>query len=180
MKTEVAELDVCAPGAQVWWEGDFRQMALLVRCGRLALCMLRLERNEGERGVDVDAVFGAAKEKGIRLPDASIGVTPAALRTDIPAASVLVCTRDRPESLARCLAALAQLRYPRYEVVVVDNVSRLGLLYRRSARPPRGAADALLRFPGFLSRRDGTGADPAGIPPEPDRWGTDAVPRRSV
>jgi glycosyltransferase involved in cell wall biosynthesis len=38
--------------------------------------------------------------------------------------SVIVCTRDRPESLARCLAALAQLNYPYFEVIVIDNASR--------------------------------------------------------
>jgi glycosyltransferase involved in cell wall biosynthesis len=41
-----------------------------------------------------------------------------------PPISVVVCTRDRPESLARCLVALGQLDYPDYEVVVVDNASR--------------------------------------------------------
>src|SRR3954451_6054233 len=47
----------------------------------------------------------------------------AALKTD-PPISVIVCTRDRPEPLARCLAALAQLDYPAYEIVVIDNASR--------------------------------------------------------
>jgi len=35
--------------------------------------------------------------------------------------SVVVCTRDRPEALAGCLAALARQRSPAGEVVVVDN-----------------------------------------------------------
>jgi cellulose synthase/poly-beta-1,6-N-acetylglucosamine synthase-like glycosyltransferase len=38
-----------------------------------------------------------------------------------PSASVVVCTRNRAESLARCLGALRRLDYPRYEVLVVDN-----------------------------------------------------------
>jgi glycosyltransferase involved in cell wall biosynthesis len=37
--------------------------------------------------------------------------------------SVLVCTRDRPQALARCLRSLNELDYPAYEVVVVDNCS---------------------------------------------------------
>ena len=41
-----------------------------------------------------------------------------------PPITVVVCTRDRPELLAGCLAALARLRYPDHEVVVVDNASR--------------------------------------------------------
>jgi glycosyltransferase involved in cell wall biosynthesis len=38
--------------------------------------------------------------------------------------SVIVCTRDRAASLARCLASLARLDHPSYEVVVVDNAPR--------------------------------------------------------
>jgi glycosyltransferase involved in cell wall biosynthesis len=40
---------------------------------------------------------------------------------DPPPASVIVPTRDRPESLARCIDALVKLRYPRYEIIIVDN-----------------------------------------------------------
>ncbi len=40
-----------------------------------------------------------------------------------PFASVIVITRNRAESLARTLDALARLTYPAYEVVVVDNGS---------------------------------------------------------
>ncbi|NCC31225.1 MAG: glycosyltransferase, partial [Chloroflexia bacterium] len=42
----------------------------------------------------------------------------------LPPFSVVVCTRERPESLARCLGSLQHLDYPVYEVVVVDNASR--------------------------------------------------------
>ena len=38
-----------------------------------------------------------------------------------PLVTVVVATRDRPQSLARCLRALAALTYARFEVVVVDN-----------------------------------------------------------
>jgi glycosyltransferase involved in cell wall biosynthesis len=41
-----------------------------------------------------------------------------------PPISVVVCTRDRPLSLERCLENLARLDYPTYEVVIVDNCSR--------------------------------------------------------
>ena len=39
----------------------------------------------------------------------------------LPAISVVVCTRDRPQLLQQCLAALQQLDYPAFEVLVVDN-----------------------------------------------------------
>jgi glycosyltransferase involved in cell wall biosynthesis len=48
------------------------------------------------------------------------GEEPAAL----PPASIVVCTRDRADRLARCLRALLALDYPAYEVVVVDNAPR--------------------------------------------------------
>lgn len=41
-----------------------------------------------------------------------------------PAITVVVCTRDRPAELARCLAALGRLDYAPYDVVVVDNAPR--------------------------------------------------------
>jgi len=41
-----------------------------------------------------------------------------------PPMSIVVCTRDRSASLARCLAALARQDHPAYEVVVVDNAPR--------------------------------------------------------
>lgn len=51
---------------------------------------------------------------------------------EVPYATVVVPTRDRPTSLRRCLDALAELDYPRerYEVVVVDDGGVL------PARPP--------------------------------------------
>ena len=44
--------------------------------------------------------------------------------TEWPAISVIVCTRDRPYALRRCLEALSRLDYDSYEVVVIDNASR--------------------------------------------------------
>lgn len=44
----------------------------------------------------------------------------------MPPISVIVCTRDRAESLRRCLESLARLDFPEYEVIVVDNASISG------------------------------------------------------
>jgi len=38
-----------------------------------------------------------------------------------PPISVVICTRDRLDTLKRCLAAVTALDYPQFEVVVVDN-----------------------------------------------------------
>lgn len=39
----------------------------------------------------------------------------------LPSAAVIVCTRNRPEHLRACLAALQRLDYPGVDVLVVDN-----------------------------------------------------------
>jgi glycosyltransferase involved in cell wall biosynthesis len=63
-----------------------------------------------------------------------------------PPISVVVCTRDRPDLLRRCLNCLALLDYPDFEVLVIDNASRdaaqvrriteeLGMRYVREAQP---------------------------------------------
>ncbi len=38
-----------------------------------------------------------------------------------PSCTVVICTRDRPELLDRCLDAVMRLHYPRFNVLVVDN-----------------------------------------------------------
>jgi len=40
-----------------------------------------------------------------------------------PFASVVISTHDRPELLARCLSSLQKVKYPRYEVIVVESAS---------------------------------------------------------
>lgn len=41
-----------------------------------------------------------------------------------PLVTVAVCTRDRPEDMARCLHAISQLDYPNLDILVVDNASK--------------------------------------------------------
>ncbi|MDA9444694.1 glycosyl transferase [Bradyrhizobium sp. CCBAU 51745] len=39
-------------------------------------------------------------------------------------ASVVICTRDRPDELSKCLSSLPQQTHPPREIIVVDNASR--------------------------------------------------------
>lgn len=48
----------------------------------------------------------------------------AAASPPLHSASVVICTRDRPEELQRCLASLPQQTYSPREIIVVDNASR--------------------------------------------------------
>lgn len=58
-----------------------------------------------------------------------------------PFASVVVPTHDRPEMIRACLAALAALEYPRYEIIVVDNApstpATAQIVQRAAAETPR-------------------------------------------
>lgn len=42
----------------------------------------------------------------------------------LPPVSVIICTRDRPQLLERCLRSLKELDYYDYEIIVVDNCSK--------------------------------------------------------
>src|SRR5947209_6858962 len=52
----------------------------------------------------------------------------------MPSSSVVVCTRDRPDYLDRCLDALALLEYPHFDVLVVDNAPSDGRTREVAAR----------------------------------------------
>lgn len=41
-----------------------------------------------------------------------------------PDVTAVVCTRDQPDGLARCLASLQKQKYPRTRLLVIDNASR--------------------------------------------------------
>lgn len=53
-----------------------------------------------------------------------------------PAVTVVVATRDRTDSLLRCLGSLARLEYPRFDVIVVDSAPRTGTTARVLASGP--------------------------------------------
>ena len=79
-------------------------------------------RREGTRDVlDIHVLRQAAANQLRDLPEPA-----EAAPAELPPITVIVCTRDRPISLYRCLESLKLLRYPRFEVIVVDNASRGG------------------------------------------------------
>jgi len=68
----------------------------------------------------IGAVSGRSSSDAIPQPPPELSPDPVPL----PFASVVVPTRDRPEDLERCLTALAALRYPRRETLIVDSAGR--------------------------------------------------------
>jgi O-antigen biosynthesis protein len=72
-----------------------------------------------------DRIGAHLRADGLALPALGrpAGAQPAcqAPPTPAPPVTVVVCTRDRPEMISRCLAGLAALTYRPLEIVVVDN-----------------------------------------------------------
>jgi glycosyltransferase involved in cell wall biosynthesis len=64
----------------------------------------------------------------------ALPLNPPPARRAPPTMSVVVCSRDRPESLRGCLAELGRQRQPADEVLVVDNASRDGRTRRVAER----------------------------------------------
>ncbi len=53
--------------------------------------------------------------------EALIDLPPAEYGGEWPLVTVAVCTRDRPDDMKLCLAAISQLDYPHLDILVVDN-----------------------------------------------------------
>lgn len=77
------------------------------------------------RGVPVGFVEAPIVNGVVRLPIpeclAAHEPTP---EVELPAISVVLCTRDRPDQVADALRSILSLDYPDYEVVVVDNAAK--------------------------------------------------------
>ena len=52
----------------------------------------------------------------------------------MPSCTVVICTRDRPTLLQRCMEAVSRLVYPKFNVLVVDNAPRDGRSRELAAR----------------------------------------------
>lgn len=70
-----------------------------------------------------------------------------------PPLTVVVCTREHPEQLARCLGSLLGQRYPRFRVLVVDNAPTTAATYQVARRAAaHGPVDYLVEPRPGLSR----------------------------
>ena len=93
--------------------------------GRIAASELRARIADAfgdaiARHAEQDGVVAGRDAQGFVGHEGACRAVPA-LPVPPPRVSVVVCTRERPDDLARCLDAIARLRYEDLEVVVVDN-----------------------------------------------------------
>jgi glycosyltransferase involved in cell wall biosynthesis len=133
MAIKFTDIDVRRPLQPIYVDDRYDRLFVLVRWGYRPLTQLQFACKGNVRTVDVDQLRSRIMDTcSWQLWEHGIAGTLEALNGERapdgewPPISVVVCTRDRPFSLERCLEALAQVDYPSYEVVVVDNASRGG------------------------------------------------------
>jgi GT2 family glycosyltransferase len=98
-------------GLQLTHSTGYARARLLVRAGRVPSGFVEVDIHDGQIAAP------ALREAVAALPHA-----PAQAPVEsLPAVSVVLCTRDRPEALRSAIASLLALTYPDFEIVIVDN-----------------------------------------------------------
>ncbi|WP_432049864.1 glycosyltransferase [Verrucosispora sp. NA02020] len=75
----------------------------------------------GLTGADLGREIGARWGGPVPTDGSAYLAERAEVLRDAPHITVVVCTRERPRGLARCLDSLLRQDYPRFQVLVVDN-----------------------------------------------------------
>jgi GT2 family glycosyltransferase len=120
---QVTALDVAAQFASVEHLRDARSLRLLVRSSGTPVGWITVSPTAG--ALDGEAIARAVLEQApeqVRVA-ALWRLLSSSERSAVPAPpfTVVVCTRDRTDSLARCLESLRDVEHDALEVVVVDN-----------------------------------------------------------
>jgi glycosyltransferase involved in cell wall biosynthesis len=125
MKTFIGLYDLQRPITRLWGVNGYSRAVILVRAGSSFLGFLSLEHDPDKSTL--------AQHQIVHAIERDLNIHPQLQRrypsfqsvyeSTQPEISVIVCTRDRPHSLRRCLRALEKLDYQNHEVIVVDNAS---------------------------------------------------------
>lgn len=129
MLIKFAEIDLAQPLQPIYVDARYSRLFVVVCWGYLPLGLLRFQCQSDSRTFSVERLQSEILQAvGWQLWERAVAGNLNRLHDgaerSLPPISVVVCTRDRPLSLERCLEALAHVDYPTYEVVVVDNCSR--------------------------------------------------------
>ena len=150
MLIQIADIDLTKPLQPIYMDWRYHRLNALLWWGRQPLGILVLPCPHNTRTFSVEYLEEAIQQQfGWQIWEKMVAGSLNELNEQhdalLPPISVIVCTRDRHLALERCLHALAQLDYPDYEVVVVDNCSRTlgtrrivsqsGFRYVREDRP---------------------------------------------
>lgn len=99
----------------------FRRARLLVRGGNRVFGFVEVDVTDGE--IDPSEL----RRQVLGRVAAITGATPVAEvveRRQLPAVTVVICTRDRVELLTTALESVLAVDYPDFDVIIVDNASR--------------------------------------------------------
>lgn len=126
LKTFIAEYDLGRPVRGVWGLQGYAQGIILVRKDGQPIDLLWLPHDPRRfaltgREIEQNVYGRLGISPAIRVSSGNSGEDPTEAHPEI---SVVVCTRDRPRSLRRCLTSLTRLDPGASEVIVVDNASR--------------------------------------------------------
>lgn len=126
MATKIIEHDLCGEPRDLTGLEAYSHLLVLVRWRGRVLGQLRLEAGDGTISAGslrraAHLKFGGAITSRLAGDLVYGAAPPAGVRPENPSSSIVVCTRDRPEDLQRCLAAACSFAGPGTEVLVVDN-----------------------------------------------------------
>ncbi|MCW3781712.1 glycosyltransferase [Defluviimonas salinarum] len=119
--TALAELDLADWRFTPRGGGAGYPLRVLVRRGARPLGWISLDEPPPAGALMVALRDGVVRDAAICERFLADAVTATAPGPDPVPLTVVVCTRDRTERLQRCLAAIAGLDHPDFEVIVVDN-----------------------------------------------------------
>lgn len=138
----IAAIELSRPLTPLASRGKEHMLALVSLKGR-PLGWVQLHASDREIGPEA---ITAALWKQLEWPLIRHALAPEETAAPVhPPISVVVCTRNRPDLLERCLTSMLAIDYPRYEIIVVDNApdseatrqvaERPGVRYVREDRP---------------------------------------------
>jgi len=144
VNTRIAEFDLARP-THIWGLEGATALYLLVRNNGQPIAIHRswISNQRALSKREVLNMIGMAASPALPAIDRG---------SDLPPISVVVCTRNRPHALKRCLDALLRSRYPQFEVVVIDYGPEREEIAERVASPAVRVINATA--PGIESARN--------------------------